>query len=354
MKCIYCQSDSKYSERSDGNCPSCKKRFAFEPKTGSTFTDMQFKNAIDAVSSMGTVRFLPEHVRYELARRKRSPKSSIGTITCLVLAGIAALIAIFVPIPFVIFVVILLVIARAVWPGKYLPFDSFSADWTKWCQVHGTPKGLILKKAEKAPAEPYRGAEDIQHYSFDRAVICDRPETVDLLLANNFHFENNCAVLSIDGYPGRAFDRVKGMLQNNPKLTVYVLHDATWDGCRLASKIASSPQWFLGRARVVEVGIRPVHAKAFRGVWSQSSAEGDTSGITAREAAWLQASSLELFAVRPEQVIKRLFKAITTNTDELSQASAFVSVSGGGDFWVDAGSFSSDASASDGGDDSFG
>jgi hypothetical protein len=27
-------------------------------------------------------------------------------------------------------------------------------------------------------------------------VICDRAQTVDVLLANNFHFENNCAVLS--------------------------------------------------------------------------------------------------------------------------------------------------------------
>ena len=47
---------------------------------------------------------------------------------------------------------------------------------------------------------------DIADYSFDRAVICDRARTADLLIANNFHFENNCAVLSVDGYPPHAFE----------------------------------------------------------------------------------------------------------------------------------------------------
>jgi hypothetical protein len=118
--------------------------------------------------------------------------------------------------------------------------------------------------------------------------------------------------------------------------------------------LASSQDWFAGRARVVEVGIRPIHAKSLRGLWQPSMAQGDAAGITPSERRWLSTSSLELFAIRPEQVIKRLFKAITTDVDTLGQASQYVSVSSGSDFWVDAGSFASDASASDGGDDSFG
>ena len=49
------------------------------------------------------------------------------------------------------------------------------------------------------PAPTRKLDSDIADYSFDRAVICDRARTVDLLVANNFHFENNCAVLAVDG-----------------------------------------------------------------------------------------------------------------------------------------------------------
>ena len=34
-----------------------------------------------------------------------------------------------------------------------------------------------------------------------------------MLLANNFHFENNCAILSIEGYPPNVFETVRAMLK---------------------------------------------------------------------------------------------------------------------------------------------
>ena len=38
---------------------------------------------------------------------------------------------------------------------------------------------------------------DVSAYSFDRLVVCDSAIIAQFLIANNFHFENNCAVLSI-------------------------------------------------------------------------------------------------------------------------------------------------------------
>jgi hypothetical protein len=188
---------------------------------------------------------------------------------------------------------------------------------------------------------------DIHAYSFDRAVICDRAETVDLLVANNFHFENNCAVLSIDGYPPQAFDTVRAMLRNNPRLVVYALHDATLDGCLLARRLAADPSWFQGRAQVVDVGLRPHHAAAFKGFWRKTSGHaGGSAGLSSDEAQWLARYSLELAVIRPEQVIKRLFRA-------MSAAGPAAVAADDGVYWVD-GSFSVEASASDGGGDSFG
>ena len=53
MKCIRCGHDSKYKDRDNRTCPSCKGEFAFEPQDGDPVTDMLFQNAIDAVSADG-------------------------------------------------------------------------------------------------------------------------------------------------------------------------------------------------------------------------------------------------------------------------------------------------------------
>src|SRR5204863_2586986 len=133
------------------------------------------------------------------------------------------------------------------------------AMWSAWrAALHDHPKGLIVRK-EPAP-RPRAAEPDIPLYSFDRAVICDRARTVDLLLANNFHFENNCAVLSVEGYPPGPFATVRTMLQRNPRLQVYALHDATFAGCVLARRLTSDPAWFQGQVRVLDVGLRPGHA----------------------------------------------------------------------------------------------
>lgn len=353
MKCIYCSNDANYKDRTDGKCPSCRKDFAFEPKNGARYTDMAFKTAIDNVSSFGSVRFLPWHVHYELARKKRGNRMT--SVVLLVLSVIAILVGTIGVYFFFLPAIGFLVAAILKWPKKVMPqTDSqFGTEWQRWVSVHGTPKGLIVRRAQP---EDQRGQPppDVSAYSFDRAVICDREETVDVLLANNFHFENNCAVLSVNGYPKRSFETVKAMLKKNPRLTVYVLHDATHDGCRLAGLLASDPRWFKGQARVVEVGMRPAHAKAFWGVWTPAFSDNDAPGLTKAEKAWLDKYSLELFAVRPEQVIKRLFQAISAGEADMTAASTFVVIDGGGEYYVDKTSFATDATTSDGGGDSFG
>ena len=69
--------------------------------------------------------------------------------------------------------------------------------------------------------------------------------------------------------------------------------------------------------------------------------------ITAKEAAWLSQYALELAAIRPEQILKRLFKALN-RASEPKRDDDDDGVS------YDSNSFSSDASDSDGGDDAFG
>jgi hypothetical protein len=318
MICIRCQRDSKYPERKDNNgrCPGCNEKFAFEPRDGDKLTDKAFQRAIEQVSSEGQLKWGVEHLYYEICRKRQS---RAGLIAAGIFFPIILLAVLFVFFPLVLIVgpLLLWLFIRIYRSTDFVPFPrgDFEKMWDRWGQIHGKPKGVIIRKPQEA--KPPRAPEpDLGDYSFDRAVICDRARTVDLLLANNFHFENNCAVLSMDGYPKQAFDTVRRMLRRNPRLEVFVLHDITPEGCQLAWRLANDPEWFKGTGvRIVDVGLRPVHARPFGGLLLKSSQSVKVGqGISREEAQWLSRSKLELAVIRPEQVLKRLFRAMNQAT----------------------------------------
>lgn len=362
MKCINCSNDCKYSDRKDGKCPTCKHAFAFEPRTGDPCTDGLFQSALDTVSGNKTIHFGVEHVYYEVCRRL-GRKNTPAIVFMVVFSLLTGLLLCALPSPLRWFVPLIVAAVGliVVWTLRQrsavtMHRAEFDRLWKKWCAVHGVPKGVIVRK--EAQAKPKAMEPDLGDYSFDRAVICDRPETVDLLLANQFHFENNCAVLSIDGYPPGPFAMIREMLQRNPHLQVFVLHDATPEGCRLAHRLMTDKKWFAGGAQVIDVGLRPVHAEAFKGLWREAGVGVEPrNGISVIEAKWLSSYNLELAAVRPEQVLKRLFRAINRRFDPKAETTTATSGDGGGVIIFgssDDTSFREDARDMDGGADAFG
>lgn len=359
MKCIHCQLDSKKNERIGGLCPGCQKPFAFDPTTGHP-TDAAFQAAIHRVSGQGRVRFSADNLYFELARSRFGQRKGAGCAMLIVGIGSVFLSVAVTPLLFLVGLPVLLgvyLIDRQAKQRVQLSPLSFQTFLGLWKGAHGAPAGLIEPRAAlPTPATISAMQSELEHYSFDRAVICDRRETVDLLLANNFHFENNCAVLSVGGYPESVFDIVRRMLKRNPKLHIFALHDATLEGCAMAHKLAHSPDWFLGQGPIFDVGLRPAHAESFKGLWQEAGPDDQSAlcpdGVTAEEYAWLQKNRLSLAAVRPEQVIKRLFRAISerkTDSVALAKSSDYGHIT-----HVDTVIFSTDATSSDGGGDNFG
>jgi hypothetical protein len=323
MKCIRCGVDSKYKERTNRTCPGCHKLFAFEPQLGDKLTDTAFQKAIDAVSAKGQVRWGVEHLYYEVARRFR--RKIWLAVLLAVVPGVIGLISILSK-SYKIAAVALLISAFfgvLAWQRKTastvsLPLDDFNRMWSTWRTVHGEPNGLILRASARGTPTPRRSFDsDIADYSFDRAVICDRARTADLLIANNFHFENNCAVLSMDGYPEPLFDTVRSMLKRNPKLRVFALHDSSARGCRIAHRLTHEKEWFAGQGEVTDVGLRPSQADVFRGLFvAAGPVVVAGGGISAPEARWLSQNTLELAVLRPEQILKRLYAAMNRKEHE--------------------------------------
>ncbi len=240
MKCIYCGTDSKFTDRADGRC-KCGKKFAFEPKNGDPYTDRGFQSAIEAVSAKGQIRWGVEHLYYELCRRRLRKRMFAWKVFVISTAVLPVLLLLAGRLPLSIFALlawlVILSLSRRYRRPPTVNFDQATFDglWRRWVAAHGNPPALIVRNPARAVSRPQES--DIGDYSFDRAVICDRARTVDLLIANNFHFENSCAVLSIGGYPRGPFDTVRTMLKRNPKLQVFALHDASLEGCQLADAL---------------------------------------------------------------------------------------------------------------------
>lgn len=340
MKCCHCEADTLYSEWKDSRrCKTCGRRFVFFPRDGDPFSDVAFQKAIVAVSAEGRVRWGVEHLYYVLDRRYTKALERRKFVAFLLLAGVVVgVVAAFAtnhftdfmdfvgayPIPLGLGLAALIVSGFVELTRRTgfatLHRSRFERLYARWEAEHGPPPGVI--KRRPGPQEPPDVEADVGDYSFDRAVICDRARTVDLLLANNFHFENNCAILSVDGYPQGPFETVRAMLKRNPKLAVYALHDATPRGCRLARMLAQDPAWFAGQTVVIDVGLRPMQADAIQGPFLPGR-EGDVGtepGLSAWEAKWLATYRLELAVIRPEQVVKRLFRAINQPLTERPNA----------------------------------
>jgi hypothetical protein len=199
-------------------------------------------------------------------------------------------------------------------------------DWlNRWQEINDNiPKMLPSPRAEIAanPINP-----DITAYSFDRAVICDSAAIAQMLIANNFHFENNCAVLSITGYPQSIFSTVMEMLKRNPDLKVYALHNASPHGVSLVHQLRNNSQWFADSNVIIyDLGLLPKQILSARGLFIQSSDESAQqakqlpsevrASLSIDEREWLdEGKFVELESFTPARIIQVLNQGIAKSQD---------------------------------------
>jgi hypothetical protein len=265
MICIRCGTRSKFRQSAGANarcCQQCGAEIAFAPSAGDPLSDKVFARTIERVSAEGKLRYTVGQLYYELCR-------TLG--------------------PF----------AR----------DQFDRLWARWQQVHGTPAELVT--AWPTTSAPALREADIGDYSFDRVVITDSPWMVDFLLCNNFHFETNSAVLCIDGYPADRFELIRGMLHKNPRIIVIAVHDASVKGCAMAQRLVTEDGWFRDHGYVLDIGLSPAHRELYGALLQPVDGAPDDSQYddAHADASWLTREMLDLAVVRPEKIMRRLFRA---------------------------------------------
>ncbi|MBE9105470.1 hypothetical protein IQ229_11115 [Nostoc cf. edaphicum LEGE 07299] len=394
-----------------GRCIKCNHLFAFEPTSMSNvqITDPFFAKAIADISANNTLFFTPKQLLYFLDNRLRKNSKSIsrfGWLIPFLIINLVTSLTIFIPLivnlafinffyvsskstklnlvsrkqnarnlqiigviilsigilalkSFPLFVIIVILGMLPIYLGTlqigrielltqdFLISESQVKDWLdRWQQINGSIlKILPSPKQENTPAAIN---PDVTAYSFDRLVVCDSASIAQLLIANNFHFENNCAILSITGYPQSIFDTTMQMLRRNPDLKAYAIHDCNPRGIALVHNLRTNANWFLNsEIAIIDIGLTPRQIIATkRGMFIQTSPESAQAAkqlpeeirqsLSAEELAWLESGKfVELESFTPQRIIKVLQKGIAGSQNLESDDSSLLLVGDtGNDMYV--------------------
>jgi hypothetical protein len=195
----------------------------------------------------------------------------------------------------------------------------------RWTAINGVPQTLLFATPKALAPIPVQS--EVSAYSFDRVVVCDSPEIAHMLISNNFHFEHNCAILSIDGYPQNIFDTTMAMLRRNPELKIYALHHCTPMGMQLIQKIRAQGWFPQTDLPIIDVGISPRQAIAAKNLAIRRNkipillSTEVQNGLTSAEVKWLQSGRyVTLQSLTPQRLMQILTRAIATGSADLDDA----------------------------------
>ncbi|MCC5669965.1 hypothetical protein LC653_40735 [Nostoc sp. CHAB 5784] len=408
MKCIQCQTDNKLKDRTanQGRCKHCHHPFVFEPTsmTGIRFTDPFFAKAIADISANHTLFFTPKQFFYLIDKRLQS-KNRVKwgwlvifvSVCSIFVFGYLAIAAIILALFFnqmrsmnrsysqrkksakiLRILGIITLVAGIIFSLAINSFSSFAFSvtigmlaiylssrelaqpttntqkvtigdsqfqgWlTSWRRVNNRIDKILPPPQEQST--PMTINPDVTAYSFDRLVVCDSAAVAQMLIANNFHFENNCAILSITGYPQNIFDTTMQMLRRNPDLKIYALHDCSAKGMNLLNHLRTSPKWFKDSdITIIDVGLLPRQIlAASRNMFIQASPESAEAAkglspeirqsLSAEELAWLESGNfVELESFSPQKLIQILNRGIINSRTLDNDDSSFILVGDSGSY----------------------
>jgi hypothetical protein len=207
-----------------------------------------------------------------------------------------------------------------------IDLSQFTDRFSAWQTINGTPDRLLSAPQQLAISPTVD--PDITAYSFDRLVVTDRDEIAHFLIANNFHFEHNCAILSINEYPSEIFDTVMTMLRRNEDLQVFALHDCSPIGVSLIDRLRTSDRWFAQQAAtIIDLGLLPrqiIGSKSNLVIRNSVTAAAEArdlnptlkQSLSTEELTWLELGNyVELESFPPLRLLQIVQQSIARSRD---------------------------------------
>jgi hypothetical protein len=346
VKCIHCNFDNKLKARlaNRGRCTACQHPFVFDPKAekgrAMIFTDVFFQHFLDAATAQETLQvtrqqlfyvFNARYLRKQMQWLKVAGGFSLAAGVLLLIFGIIFSPWLFLPMLGAWLLAAFLLVPE--WRERVFPkqpkappvtFSQFT-DWLgRWHKVNGAPKKL-LPPPQKQPPAPV--SAEVAQYSFDRVVVCQRDSLAQFLIANHFHFEHNCAVLSLSGYPHNLFDTVMEMLRRNPDLKVYALHDASAEGLQMPRRLLTEKRWFreFPTVQIFDLGLMPrqvmnrallLSERPSQPLDAAALPDALKQNLQPAELAWLSTGKIiELEAIHPQKLLQMIALGIAKSRD---------------------------------------
>lgn len=304
MKCPACQTDSKKTERTLSACPKCARLFKLDPPIAGV-SDYAVDAMIEKLTDRRTYKYAKRQLAAVIERRltgKRRKVRVVGAVLASIALATATIAGAAELYPLLIGVAVLLLIALLVFATA--GFDPASV-------------GMIVNTFGPTPlqVEPRRGPPprtggvkefDLQSYGFDRVIVVQGDDIVEMLVQNQFHFQHNAAIVSFDGYPAHVAALVDKQVYENQATPIVVLHDATADGYGRAA------HWLAARRvaapRITRAGLTPRQVAKVRPHGAPVGVA--PKGLTPKDASWLAARGVTIAALKPGQVMTLLFNAM--------------------------------------------
>jgi hypothetical protein len=285
MKCINCETDNNWLDRltNSGRCQKCQHPFVFDPEQKYTdlVTDELFARSIDNLSDNGNCCFTTQQLFYFLDKNLRQTNSQRTNSTLIVVIFLTLLglaIGIF-PLLFPDYVrpqeaytipaILLILLAAGIGVFKFSAIATGSEtnsvsenqfqEWlARWQAVNDrTLEKLLPYSTEETLLSQIEWQGNPE--SFQRIIICDRPEVAQLLIANQFPLETSCAVCHFDAYRWENWKRVKEAIERYSNVKIYALHGATPEGVSLIFEVIarSDLMGLAANVKVYDLGLLP-------------------------------------------------------------------------------------------------
>ena len=265
MKCPQCSRNHRLGKY--GMKCGCNYHFCFNPKAQGTLglTDGKFLACVRAASQNDTTYFTRNQLYAVYCRRLRKspiPSLVIGGVLLMVAAGTYFIARHDNPevrgVDYVLGVAGIIVIgfgqyiARQGIPRQY--FDFVLGRWLG----HGRKLDRLLEQPSLHEPPPEWNELDIYDYGVERLLIVEHDLLVDLFVKNGVHAEQRMLVISESGYPDYLMEVARRLLDEQPDLPVFLLHDATAHGTAMQARLLSSGMLPVESHPLVDLGMRPL------------------------------------------------------------------------------------------------
>ena len=260
MKCPKCSASHRYSA---GMTCRCGYQFALDPKQDG-YADRKIVAAFRKASSGETQFFTFNQLATEVAGMK--PRGQIIGLFVFLLMGAGMALVTDNGMFFAIVFVMVTVIGLLTWlfNSNAPNLDQLRRAVAKYEREKSPCSYLLRDDRPLAEPPPEWEESDIYDYGAEGILILQRPLLVDLFVLNGFHTENRVLIVSECGYPNYIVPHVNRILEEQPDVSVSVLHDSTSKGVTMADRIEKSEIFRLGGRTVVDLGLHPEDVRGMR------------------------------------------------------------------------------------------